>query len=251
MDWLQRLEQKKKIRKTAGRILAKDMKQLIFSWMVLVLLFVICFDLLFPYLKTIESLNIGVSFYLLMLLLMKLYAMPEQIFYFLPMTQKEIRQYLNARNNLLEAFMTLASVVLAAVLVLCGVNVFWERGLCALLMLLSTVEGISAAMFYDYREEAMRKEELHGRARVRRTRSILYFLYGIVLLIYEVIGITFAAAAEHQKIVLLFCLAGYISMVFIRKDVMRWTDFTEYRKVIRKNMFARTESATQNGEDAE
>ena len=147
--------------------------------------------------------------------------------------------------------MTLISVVLAAVLTLCGVNVFWERGLCGLLMLLSTVEGISAAMLYGYREEAMRKEELHGRARVRRTRSILYFLYGIVLLIYEVIGITFEASAEHPKLVLFFSLAGYLSMVLIRKDVMRWTDFTEYRKVIRKDMFARTEKAVQNGEDAE
>ena len=251
MDWLERLERRKLIRKLARRMLWKDIKALVFSWRVFFLIFTVVGYLLFPYFASVDNVNMGLFVYITMLCLVMLGIEPEPIFCFLPMTKEEIRQCITDRMVLLLGGITVLSVGTAALLKFAGISVYLERGAMSTLALLDVTELIMMTYLYDNREKA-KEEKSCGKAKARKVRSICYLVFGTVAWCYQIIAVMFMEriGSVNDKVLLLrgaFCFA-IIGLFYA--DLIRWTDFTKFRKKKPWVIFGRSYSSENQKEGA-
>lgn len=235
MDWLQRLERRKVIRKLAERILWKDMKAVICSWRVIFLMLIVLGYLILPYVAEIDNLNTGVFVYVGIMFLSMLGMQLEPCFVFLPMTQKEIRQYVTARMNLLLAGTTALSAGIAAIMVLAGIPVFIERGIISTLALLFMIGLMNSVFLYDSREKAMRGKNLKGRAKGRKVRAICYLVFGTVAWCYQLILVMFMEQEKSNKGFLVASIVCFAVLALMYADAIRWTEFIEFRKETKAN----------------
>jgi len=150
MDWTEKFEHKKKIRKMAYRMLWADFKNPVLGWKVFLLVLMYLGFFLLPYVKEADDFNAVSMYYFVIWVFTALSALVETSFNYLPLSTKDIVYYLKIRTNHQVAWMVLVSVVSAIILDACGQEVFWERGLIILLFLLITVEWYSFIALYGY-----------------------------------------------------------------------------------------------------
>lgn len=234
MDWLQRLERKRVIRKLAGRILWKDMKVILCSWRVIFLLLVVGGYLILPYVAEIDTLNTGAFAYIGILFLSMLGTQLEPCFLFLPMTQKEIRQYITVRMNLLLGGTAALSAGIAASMCLTGISVFAERGIASTLALLFMIELMTSVFLYDDREKAMRGKNLRGRAKGRKIRAICYLVFGTIAWCYQFILVMFMEEGSSKGF-LAVGMVCFVVFALMYADMIRWTEFTELCRETKRN----------------
>lgn len=235
MDWLQRLERRRVIRKLAGRILWNDMKAIVCSWRVILLFLIAAGYLFIPYLEEIDTMNMGAFVYIGIMFLMMIGMQLEPFFFFLPVTQKEIRQYITVRMNLIIGGTAVLSAAIAAVMSLVGISVFVERGAASTLSLIFMIELCTAVFLYDSREKAMKEKNLHGRAKRRKIRGICYLVFGTIAWCYQVISVMFMEGKGSSKVLLLAGVLCFVILLLMYADVIRWTEFTEFRKETKRN----------------
>lgn len=238
MDWTEKVEQKKKIRKMAYRMLWADFKDVVMSWNVLMLMMMFFGFFLFPYFKDMEDFNFACMYYFVVWVLMKVSALTENSFNYLPLSTKDILYYLKIRTNHQEAWIVLLSGVLAIVLDAAGVEVFWERGALVLIFLLTTVEAtfIISLSGYSVPEKKTMKEA--GAPLARRVRQVVYIIYGLILLFGNLIVSMFMKPNEDAKIILLVVLCAYLVLYIFRADVAGWVKFAEHRSLPIRSIWA-------------
>lgn len=235
MDWLQRLERRRVIRKLAGRILWKDIKAILCSWRVIFLLLVVGGYLVLPYVAEIDSINTGVFAYISMMLLTMLGMQLEPCFFLLPMTQKEIRQYITARTNLLLGGTAALSAGIAATMDLVGISVFIERGISSTLALLFTIGMMTGIFLYDNREKTMKEKNLKDRAKARKIRSICYLVFGCIAWCYQLTLVMFMKKEGSSKGFLMVSIVCFVALALMYVDMIRWTEFKELCKEAKRN----------------
>ncbi len=234
MNWLQRLERRKTVRKLAGRILWKDMKAVFCSWRVIFLLLMVGGYLVFPYWAVIDTMNMGVFVYIGVIFLMMLGVQFEPYFFFLPVTQQEIRKYITVRMNLMIGGTVLSSAAVAVVMGLAGVSVYVERGAASTLSLLFLIEFCTAMFLYDNRGKEMRGENLHGKAKRRKIRFICYMIFMCVAWCYQIISVMFMKE-ENGKGLLMIGILCFAILPLMYADIIRWTEYKEYREKSKGN----------------
>ena len=86
MDWTEKIEQKKKIRKMAYRMLWADFKDLVLGWKVFLLILMYLGFFLLPYVKDAEDFNAVSMYYFVMWVFMAVSALAETSFNYLPLS---------------------------------------------------------------------------------------------------------------------------------------------------------------------
>lgn len=247
MDWLQRLEQRKFIRKLARRILFKDFKVLVLSWRIIFLILVVTGYIL-PYFASLDNINLGLFVYISMGFLTTLGIQSEPVFVFLPMTQKEIRQYLTFRMELLLGGMVVFAAAFAAAMKLIGVPLFLERGLMSTLSMLYVTELVFVIYLCDRHEKAQKGRKLSGRAKARRIRDICYLVFGTAAWCYQIIAAMFMEQTGEKinQVLLLIAAVCFAVTGLCYVDVIHRTEFVKFQKE-RKGMgiFGRSSSASE------
>ncbi len=248
MDWTDKLEQnrknKKNLRKMAGRMLWADVRDVICSWKCLLLVCLYLGFLLLPYLKKVDTVNIGAYFYITMWVLMLLEARVEKQFHFLPLSTKDIVYYLVHRTNLLTAWILVFSLVTGFLLQAFGIEIFLERGVIMTTFLLGTLEGMFVATLYGYckpEKVSLMDSEL---PRARKIRFAIYGVYCIVLLFAGMVVGMFMDYNENVGKKMIFVLCAYAVMFIFRADIMRWVKFEEYTKVHRRSIYGNLDQRT-------
>lgn len=234
MDWITKLEEKKKIRTMAGRMLWADFRSFVCGWQVVFLLLEYLGLFLIPYIET-EDYNVGAFYYCAMWVYLGLNAQFETAFNYLPLSTKQIRYYLRIRNSYLEAGMVFLSVVTASGMQLLGFAPLWERGLLVLLFLLMTNEWIALYTMYGYskpEEVGLFDQKYPAR---RRFRMICYNLYSVAAFVVTLIYLTVTVPGKQALRVMLL---AYLILFFMREDVRHWVSFPNYTKVARKGMLS-------------
>jgi len=150
MDWTEKMEQKKKIRKMAYRMLWADFKDLVLGWKVILILLMYLGFFILPYINEADDFNAVSMYYFVIWVFMALSALAENSFNYLPLSTKDIIYYMKVRTNHQVAWMVLVSGASAIVLDAFGVEIFWERGVIILLFLLVTVEWYFFTALYGY-----------------------------------------------------------------------------------------------------
>ena len=107
MDLTEKIEQKKKIRKMAYRMLWADFKDLMCSWKVLLVVLMYLGFFLLPYVKEMDDFNAAGMYYFVIWVFMALSALAEGAFNYLPLSTKDIVYYLKVRTNHQVAWMVL------------------------------------------------------------------------------------------------------------------------------------------------
>ena len=245
MDWTDKLQQKKKLRKMAGRMLWADVKDMMCSWKgILVACMYLCFFLL-PYLNNAERLNIGAMFYFVMWVIGALSALSETSFNYLPLSTKGIVYYLKCRTNLIIAWMTAISVGTGAVLYALGAEIFLERGLGVLVFLLITVEWLFFMTLYGYSKPLGINFLDPDIPTARKVRIAIYNIYSVVMMVMGMFMWMFMDFDENNQKKLLFAVCAYLIMFIFRADAARWVRFNEFSKGVNRNLY-NTQQAQQN-----
>jgi len=245
MDWTEKIEHKKKIRKMAYRMLWADFKDMVLGWRALVVvLSYICFFLL-PYYNPYEDFNLAGMYYLIVWVVITLNALSETSFNYLPLSTKDIVYYLKIRTNHQISWMVLLSGLSGIILDACGQEVFWERGLLILLFLLITLEFMFIITLDSYSRP-------HGVSFMdancpvsRKVRTVIYFIYGFGALMGSMIVGMFMVYNEHSKTKLLVFLCIYLVMHIFRADVASWVRFSEFNKTPRRSMWGNAQTVNQ------
>ena len=245
MDWTEKLERKKKIRKMAYRMLWADFKDLLCSWKVLLLILMYLGFFLLPYVKEIDDFNAAGMYYFVIWVFMALSALAERSFNYLPLSTKDIIYYLKVRTNHQVAWMVLVSGVTAILMDAFDVEIFWERGVSVLLFLLVTVEWYTFTTLYGYSKPDGTNFLDDCIPKGRKVRIVIYNVYSIALLFVSMlIGMFMDNNAQAKtKVLVILCL--YLVMYIFRADAVRWVRFNEYSKTPRRSMWANVEQSNQ------
>jgi len=245
MDWTEKIEQKKKIRKMAYRMLWADFKDMVLGWKVFLLILMYLGFFLLPYVKEAEDFNAVSMYYFVMWVFMAVSALMENSFNYLPLSTKDIVYYLKVRTNHQVAWMVLVSGVSAIVLDAFSVELFWERGVMILLFLLVTVEWYTFMTLYGYSKPLGTTFLDDCIPTGRKVRIAIYNIYSIVLLFGSMIVGMFMKDNEHAKTKVLVVLCLYLVMYVFRADAVRWVRFNEFNKTPRRSMWANAEQLKQ------
>ena len=245
MDWTEKVEQKKKLRTMARRMLWADFKGVICGWKCILVVFLYIFFILLPYNKNLDEINGFAWSYIIMWVFIAVGALYEKSFNYLPFTTEDIVYYLKYRTNLLAAWLTLVSVVTGAVQYAAGVNVFWERGLLILCFLLMAQEGWFFEMLYGYAKAQYDAENVNV-PKERKVRIILYSIYTFVVLLVCMLVFMFMKYDGTVKVKLLVTLGVYLVMYIFRTDVSHWVQFRGFVKPAERVVFATQQQNTQN-----
>ena len=245
MEWTEKMEQKKKIRKMAYRMLWADFRDVVLSWKVLLLILMYLGFFLLPYVKEAEDFNAVSMYYFVVWVLMALSTLAETSFNYLPLSTKDIVYYLKVRTNHQVAWMVLISGVSAIILDACGVEVFWERGVIVLLFLLVTVEWYSFQTLYGYSKPYGTNFLDDCIPTGRKIRIAIYNIYSVSLLFGSMIVGMFMDDNEHAKTKVLVILCLYLVMYIFRADAVNWVRFSEFSKIPHRSMWANTEQLKQ------
>lgn len=245
MDWTEKLEQKKKIRKMAYRMLWADFKDIVLGWKVFLLALMYLGFFLLPYVKGMDDFNAVSMYYFVVWVFMAMNALAEKSFNYLPLSTKDIVYYLKVRTNHQEAWMVLVSGVSAIILDACGQEVFWERGVIILLFLLITVEWYSFLNLYGYSKPEGTNFLDDCIPTGRKIRIVIYNIYSVCLLFGSMLMGMFMDYNEHAKTKLLVILCLYLVMYIFRADAAQWVRFNEYSKTPNRNMWGNVEALNQ------
>ena len=240
MDWTEKLEHKKKIRKMAYRMLWADFRELVLSWKVLLLALMYLGFFFLPYFKGLDDFNSAALYYFVIWVFTALTAMPEAAFNYLPLSTKDIIYYLKCRTNHQTAWFVLVSGLTALILDATGVDVFWERGLITLIFLLVTEEWYFFMTLYGYSKPMEISFLDTGIPVGRKVRIAIYNVYSVILLFVCLIVGMFMDYNENAKTKLLVLLCAYLVMYIFRADAVRWVHFNEYNKAPRRNLYNTT-----------
>lgn len=245
MDWTEKLEHRKKIRKMAYRMLWADFKDMICSWKVLLLVLMYLGFFLLPYVKEMDDFNAAGMYYFVIWVFMALSALAEGSFNYLPLSTKDIVYYLKVRTNHQVAWMVLVSGVSAIILDAFGVEIFWERGVIILLFLLVTVEWYSFTALYGYSKPEGTNFLDDCIPTGRKVRIVIYNVYSLALLFAGMMIGMFMDCNEHAKTKVLVVLCLYLVMYIFRADAAHWVRFNEFSKTPRRSMWANAEQLKQ------
>lgn len=244
MDWTEKMEHRKKIRKMAYRMLWADVKDMMLSWKSILVVSMYFFFLLIPYVQT-ENYNFAGMYYFVIWVLMALNAVSETSFNFLPLSTKDIVYYMKVRTNHLISWLVLLSCLSGIVLDAFGKDVFWERGLLILLFLLITIEWWFFMTLYSYSKPYGTNFLDSCIPTGRKIRIAVYFTYSLVALFGCMIVGMFMDYNEHVKTKLLVMLCIYLVMHIFRADAVRWVKFNEFNKTPNRNMWGNVEQLNQ------
>ena len=238
MDWTEKLEHKKKLRKMAYRMLWADFKNVVLGWKVILLALMLLGFLILPYVKEIDDFNIASMYYFVMWVITAICAFAETAFNYLPLSTKDIVYYLKIRTNHQEAWIVFFSCITAIIMDAAGVELFWERGVLSTIFLLTTVEGCFVVSMSGYcvPEKTTLKEA--GVPLAKRVRQVIYIIYGIGLLFGSLIVSMFMKPEGNAKITVLVILCLYLILYIVRADVASWANFTECRQSPGRSMWA-------------
>ena len=245
MDWTEKIEQKKKIRKMAYRMLWADFKDLMCSWKVLLVVLMYLGFFLLPYVKEMDDFNAAGMYYFVIWVFMSLSALAEGSFNYLPLSTKDIVYYLKVRTNHQVAWMVLVSGVSAIILDAFGVEIFWERGVIILLFLLVTVEWYSLTALYGYSKPEGTTLLDDGIPKGRKVRVVIYNIYSLALLFAGMFIGMFMNNNEHAKTKVLVILCLYLVMYIFRADVVKWVRFNEFSKTPQRSMWGNAQAVNQ------
>ena len=238
MEWTEKQEHKKKIRKMAYRMLWADFKDLVCGWRVLLLALMYLGFFFLPYYKASEQFNAYGTYYFCIWVLMSLSALSENSFNYLPLSTKDIVYYLKCRTNHMVAWMILISVLSGIMFDAFGVEVFFERGLMVLLFLLITVEWYYFMALYGYSKPFGVNFLDDSIPTARKVRIVIYNVYSVGTLFGTMLVSMFMDYNEHAKTKLLVVLCLYLVMYIFRADATRWVRFNEYNKMPRRGIYA-------------
>lgn len=237
MDWAEKSEQKKRLRKMAGRMLWADFKGAVCSWNVIFMVCMYFGFFLLPYSMT-ENINTGTMVMFLFWVLAALNSLPETVFNYLPLSTEDIVYYLKYRTNLLTAWVTLISVGTGAVMYAAGAEVFVERGLMVLCFVLMAVEGELVGVLYSYSKSPNTIGTESGLPKPRKIRFIIYGIYCFVMVLVNMFMWLLMDYDENRTTKLVFILCAYLVMYIFRADLARWVQFKEFTKGAGRNIFA-------------
>lgn len=237
MDWTEKLEQKKKLRKMARRMLWADFKGMICGWKVILVVFVYLLIIVLPYAREVEDFNGFALSYVIMWVFITVSALYEKPFNYLPLTTEDIVYYLKYRTNLLETWLTLVSVGTGAVMYAVGEEMFLERGLMILCFLLMALEGWFFELLYCHAKVQYDAENVKV-PKARKIRIILYGIYTIVVLFACMFVFMFMKYDGTVKVKLLVTVCAYLVMYIFRADVSHWVQFRGFVKPSERAVFA-------------
>ncbi|MBR6642523.1 MAG: hypothetical protein IKL28_02545 [Lachnospiraceae bacterium] len=246
MDWTEKMEHKKKIRKMAYRMLWADFKDMVFSWKVIMLIGAYLGYFLLPYYNRYEDFNLAGMYYLVVWAVIYLNAVSETSFNYLPLSTKDIVYYLKIRTNHQISWMVFLSGLSAIVLDAFGQEVFWERGLIILLFMLISVEFMFILTLNSYSRPHGTGFMEANQSVGRKVRTVIYFIYGLGALMGTMLVGMFMDYNENAKIKLLVILCLYLVMYIFRADVVRWVQFNEFNKTPRRSMWGNAEQLNQS-----
>ena len=245
MDWTEKMEHKKKIRKMAYRMLWADFKDMVLGWKIFLILLSYLGYFLLPYVNEYEDFNLAGMYYLVVWVVIALNAVSETSFNYLPLSTKDIVYYLKVRTNHQIGWMVLVSGLTAIVMDAFGADVFWERGLVILLFMLITVEF----MFFLTLDSYSRP---HGVSFIdasipigRKVRIVIYFIYGLGALMGSLLVGMFMDNNEHAKTKVLVFMCIYLVMLIFRVDAAYHAEFKEFCKTPRRTMWGNAQAENQ------
>ena len=200
-----------------------------------------------PYDREVDDFNIAIVYYLILWVITALSALAENAFNYLPLSTKDIVYYLKCRTNHLTAWMVLISVGSGLVLDVFGTDMFWERGIIALLFLLATVEWefFMALCGYSRQEKISLFESDIPKA--RKICIVIFNIYYFVFIFANMLVTMFMGYNEHAKTKLFVFLIAYLVMYIFRVYAERWVCFNEYRKATSRSLY----NVQQGGLDAQ
>ena len=245
MDWTEKTEQKKKIRKMAYRMLWADFKDLVLGWKVILILLMYLGFFILPYINEPDDYNAAGMYYFVIWVFRSLSALAEGSCNYLPLSTKDILYYLKVRTNHQVAWMVLVSGVSAIVLDAFGVEIFWERGVIILLFLLVTVEWYSFTALYGYSKPEGTTLLDDCIPKGRKVRVVIYNIYSLALLFASMFIGMFMDDNEHAKTKVLVILCLYLVMYIFRADVVNWVRFNEFSKTPQRSMWGNAQAVNQ------
>ena len=246
MDWTEKLEQKKKIRKMAYRMLWADFKDVVLGWRVILLLLMYLGFFLLPYVAMDDTFNAASMYYFVVWVVIALNALVETSFNYLPLSTKDIKTYLKIRTNHQTAWLVFVSLLTGIVLDACGVEVFWERGIMVLIFLLVTIEWMFFLTVYSYGKPEGINFLATDFSGFKKTRIALYHVYGLAMLFTTMFMAMFMGDNENAKTKVLVMLCLYLVMYVFRADALCWVRIEEYRKTAHRSMWGSVEQTNQN-----
>lgn len=236
MDWTEKSEQKKRIRKMAGRMLWADFKATVCSWKILLLSLLTILFIVLAFVRSIENYNVGAGYYFVTWVVISLSAMYESVFNYLPLASGDVRYYLKYRTNLLTAWTVVLYVAIALMLQLFGVELFVERGVSSLIMMLTTYELMLQLTLFEHTEGKGKLLDANLPTS-RKVRFCIYFAYDFILMIISMIYTMFMEDAEKAKLWIVILAAAYVVMYIFRADLSTWFKHEEYKKPGRRTMY--------------
>ena len=245
MDWTEKIEQKKKIRKMAYRMLWADFKDMVLGWKVFLILLAYLGYFLLPYYNPYEDFNMAGMYYMVVWVIIGLNALSETSFNYLPLSTKDIVYYLKVRTNHQIGWMVFISILSAIVMDACGAEVFWERGLVILLFMLISMELMFILTLDGYSKPQGTPLSSASIPKSRKVRIVIYSVYGIAALFASMLIGMFMVYNENAKTKLLVFLCVYLVMLIFRADVVRWVDFKEFNKTPRRSMWGNAQAVNQ------
>lgn len=244
MDWTEKLEHKKKIRKMAYRMLWADFKDTLFGWKIFLVVLMYFGYFLLPYVRKADDINVFTMYYITMWVIMAISALAETSFNYLPLSTKDIVYYLKIRTNHLNAWMVFISGVSAIIVDACKQDVFWERGLMYLLFLLITMEMTLLLTLSGYSKPRGTTSPDSYTSLGRKVRMVIYTVFAIAALFSCMIMGMFSME-RNANIKLLVALGMYLVMHIFRADVVRWVRFDEFNKTPGRSMWGNVEAQNQ------
>lgn len=240
MDWTEIAEKKQKIRKMASGMLWADFKGVVLGWKGLVLALLVFVFIVMAYVKNIDKYNVGACFYFIMWVLIPLSSQTEKIFNYLPLSSNEVLYYLKYRANLIAAWTVVLYAVAGAVMSLLGVELFWERALTSMIMLLTTEEWLFLVTLYSYND---------GNGKImdsplpvgKRVRFVTYNVFMVGTILFSMVYAMFMENAEKAKTVVLILAVSYLCTYVFRADTAACFTFQEYRKAGKRTIYATRE----------
>ena len=245
MDWTDKLEHKKKIRKMAYRMLWADFKEVVLSWKVVLLLLMYLGFFLLPYVAKDDDFNAASMYYFVVWVILALNALVETSFNYLPLSTKDIKTYLKIRTNHQTAWMVFISVMTGIILDACGVDVFWERGIMVLIFLLVTVEWMFFLTLYSYGKQDGVSFLAADFSTSKKVRIALYHVYGLGMLFTTMFVAMFMDDNENAKTKVIVMLCAFLVMYISRADAIQWVRIEEYKKMPRRSMWGNVEQTNQ------
>ena len=245
MDWTEKIEQKKKIRKMAYRMLWADFKDMVLGWKVFLILLAYLGYFLLPYYDPYEDFNMAGMYYMVVWVIIALNALSETSFNYLPLSTKDVVYYLKVRTNHQTGWMVFISGLSAIVMDAFGAEVFWERGLVILLFMLISLELMFILTLESYSKPQGTPFMSAGVPMGRKVRMTIYMVYGIAALFASMLIGMFMVYNEHAKTKLLVFLCVYLVMLIFRADVASWVNFQEFNKTPRRSMWGNAQAANQ------